>query len=138
MRRKQKPIRLEKVVVPIPLDDTMFEKAAKQWEASGDKMAAAPRSINQQEVETMATFLLPNIPRDLAFVLFCDLAVDLPARSDLLEQIVDRGDVGCKVSVCLRPDLDPRLEEMCRTSPHESVREHYQSRVRCRQMGQTR
>src|SRR5260221_571398 len=120
--------RLLKIIVPVPLDDASFEKTARQWDRDLAH-SALPPSMTPDEVETMVIFLLGKIPAELAFSVLSYLAEDSPLRGDLLEQIFDRGDTGCKVSVCLRPDLDKRLEEKCRNSPNDDVREHYQARI---------
>src|SRR6266446_5021274 len=117
------------ILIPNPLDDSSFEEASKLWDQGRDAFLTVPRSMSPHQIETMVIFLLGKIPAELAFSVLSYLAEDSPLRGDLLEQIFDRGDTGCKVSVCLRPDLDKRLEEKCRNSPNDDVREHYQARI---------
>jgi hypothetical protein len=131
---KRKPDYLE-ILVPNLLDDAAFETAATQWDKADTVWATLPRPMSPHQIETMVTFLLRKIPREFAFVLLSDLAEDRPMRADLLEQIFDTGNESCQVSVCLRSDLDERLEEKCRNSPNEQVREHHEARIRYRQMG---
>jgi hypothetical protein len=91
--------------------------------------------MRPSEIEAMVSFLLQKIPREFAFVLLSDLAEDSPIRADLLERIFNTGDESCQVSVCLRSDLSRRLEEECRNSQNEQVREHHDARIHYSQMG---
>lgn len=133
-RKERKPDYLE-ILVPSLLDDTTFETAAMQWDKADTVWAPLRRPMSPNQIETMVAFLLGKVPREFAFVLLSDLAEDFPIRTDLLEQIFDTGDESCQVSICLRSDLDERLEEKCRNSTNEQVREHHDARIRYRQMG---
>ena len=123
---------VDEIVVPNPLDDESFEATSSKWDRARNAMLVMPRAMSPNEMETMVRFLLGKIPRTLAFSLLSDLAEDSPIPNDILEQIFDRGDTGCKVSICLREDLKPSLERKCRDSTDESVREHYDARIRHR------
>ena len=117
--------------MPRALDDSAFEKLARQWDNPVDATwVNTPFGMELQDAERMALYLLSKIPSDLAFSVLADLAEMYSLRPSLLEEVFEQGDERCKNSVCLRNDLPAHLEEKCRKSPYDSVREHYEARIR--------
>ena len=113
----------------VVLNDADFEKACQYWKNAEGVALTIPRSVTPQTAEAMGQYLLQKLPHNVAAGLLSDVAERPGISARLLEEIFDRGDTACKVSVCLRTDLSSNLEQKCNESPIDDVREHWQSRV---------
>jgi len=116
------------ISVPSAMDDSSFKRLSEQWRQANNAELRVSSSMSEMQIEKMVVYLLTKIPEQLAFDVLGELAEESPIRNDLLEQIFDRGDTACQVSVCLRPQLSDRLAKKCRESPNPSVREHFLAR----------
>lgn len=111
--------------VPKNLDHTIFDRLSRKFSASESVSLFLPDDLSAEEICGMADFLLHQIPNELSYLLLADLAELDKFPADLLEEVLCKGDQGCRVAVALRDDLSERLQELCRTSSDEEVRSHY-------------
>lgn len=121
--------RSTEITVPVALDDAAFDGITQQWEQAENAVLAVPSSLSAQQVDAMARYLLTKVPHSVAFYLLADLAEQPQIGAGLLEQVFEQGNKACKVTICLRTDLSESLEDKCRKSQDEDVREHYLARI---------
>lgn len=101
-----------------------YNELKKEWE----KAANAFISINEssaEKINDLCIFLLNKTDDDFALDVLSELSESENINIEICKEIFRKGDVSCKVAVCLRNDLDDELKSICLDSDIMEVREHY-------------
>lgn len=113
------------IKVPETFTDENFSKMAKTWDTAKDVGYEMPEFSSNENLRQFSWKVIDKLPNSFASTLASEIAeMDDKIDEDVLLEIFDKGDTGCRVSVCLRDDLTDRLKERCRFTRDENVRDH--------------
>jgi hypothetical protein len=112
------------IKLPRVLDTDLFRALETAWKEHRNVRLRFPEHLAPAQVRTMISFLLPRLPSELASVILTELCERPGIPTKLLEAVLEKGDSPCKVAVCLRSDLAPRLKKKCLASGDPNVVEH--------------
>jgi hypothetical protein len=113
------------IKIPRKLDPATFLRLSKTYDQNRHVSIELPTGFTEAEYRDIFTLLLSQLPNELALLTLANLAELDDVPIDLLEELFDKGDTGCKVTICLRQDLNESLRDKCRNSSDSEVREHY-------------
>lgn len=114
--------------IPKQLRSSEFNELRCQFTDADDVSILLPDNLSAEEIRDMTLFLLSQESDDFRNSLIADLVeYDCFPRS-LLEKVFEKGDIGCRVAVCLRDDLSKCLQELCEKSDEVDVRNHFINR----------
>lgn len=94
------------------------------WDNSKNASYRIPPDLSGDEVLNYLKFLIPHISHPLWSGVLADLAERKISDWGILQDIYVKGDVGCKVAVCLRHDIPIEFLQQCLKSEIEEVIEH--------------
>lgn len=95
-----------------------------KWDESKDISIELSENLEDEKIRYLVDGLIKKLPDDFSYALLCDISEIDFVDNDLLMKIFLNGDVACKVSICLRNDLDSDLQKMCNECELPDVRDH--------------
>lgn len=112
--------------IPRTLEQTAFDRMSHKFEEAEDVSILLPLNLSVDELKKLASFLLIQKSGDLRNLLLADLVEYSEFPVELLGEVFNKGDVGCRVAISLKSNLPRNVEELCANSTEVDVREHYQ------------
>lgn len=91
-----------------------FNKFSLEWESNSEIELIT--KVNASDTALVVPKLIEELPKELANYILADLLElpDFPIK--YLREIYEKGDKGCKVSICLRQDIPQEITIMCEKS----------------------
>ncbi len=110
--------------VPFDIDDDVFSELNAIWVSSDDCWLDLPNFESSNQLEMFTAFFINKQSCD-----FQDAVLNSVVEHDLcsmriLKIVFKQGEVGNRVSICLRNDLDEELTSMCEFCDLEEVQDH--------------
>lgn len=96
----------------------------KLWKNTNSINYLIPQDLSIDEIRDYFSFFMKRLPSAFAFAVLGEIAEFDNTPSDLLEELFEKGDTGCMVSICCRPDLTAGLLTKCLNSSNPDVLEH--------------
>jgi len=110
---------------PRKISDTQqIDHWEKLWENADSLSYSIPQDLSIDEIRDYFSFFMNRLPSVFAFSVLGEIAEFANTPWDLLEELFEKGDTGCMVSICCRPDLSDRLLTKCLNSSNPDVLEH--------------
>lgn len=117
-----------KIHISNHLSSKSYEALRRKYAKNKNASISLPTDLSVTEIRDLVNLILHQ-PLDIfGYVLLADMAESPLLPLDLLEEIYQKGDVGCRVAIALRDDLPEQLKILCMASPEDTVREHFFAR----------
>lgn len=111
------------------IDDKLlneYNEFEQNWSKSNDMIIEMDISISK--LDDCVLLLLSKLPNNFACLLLSEIVENYEMNETQLSDIFLNGDVGCKVSVCLKPNLTDNIQQLCRNSGNKDVVEHFEQK----------
>lgn len=118
---------MKRIKVKGKINESSYDNMVSIWRKHKDVIIQIEKFASDELVNNIA-FLLKRTSEKFASVLLSDIASQKNLTLQQLKEIFLKGDVSCKVSICLRDDLDNELRLWCTNSSEQIVSEHYKVR----------
>jgi hypothetical protein len=106
-----------------------LELYSKIWKSKENVAIEFVDKLSEEILRQLIPLLINRLPDDFSLALLCDLAEIDDVPQDLLMFIFENGDTACKVSVCLRGDLNESIMETCKNSNDPNVQAHLRKKM---------
>jgi hypothetical protein len=117
---------MKKIIVDKDLIINHFFEANKKW-TSEDNMELITK-IDEQDLNLVVPKLIDLLPKELANSILSDLLERPSFPIQYINQIYNKGDKGCKMTICLRDDLPIDIANMCENSLDKDIKTHFINR----------
>ena len=113
------------IKLPRKISDTLqIDQWEDIWRKADSLSYSIPQDLSVDEIRNYFSFFMNRLPSEFAFTVLGEIAEFANAPWDLLEKLFNRGDTGCMVSICCRPDLSGGMLTKCLNSSNPDVIEH--------------
>lgn len=109
------------------LDEYSYIKIKSTYEFSKNCCILVSKDMSSEEVNELVNFILGKKDK-LAMMILADIVEEYPLAEDVLLEIYNNGDLGCRVAIALRDDLPESIAVLCAKSAEDEVRSHFSSR----------
>ena len=99
----------------------------KKWEKSSD-ICIGIGKFSVEQLNDLCLFLLNKKDDEFALDVLSELLENENVTIDICKEVFRKGNIACKVAVCLRNDLDDALKSTCLENDIMEVREHYRQK----------
>jgi|GEM_PF-1033447 len=96
------------------LDETVFRTLQSIWNSNQHVEFIFAKDISYTEINKIFKFLLSILPNSFAFSILENIADEYQIHMDLLEELLEFGDIGCNETICMRNDLSINVINKCK------------------------
>lgn len=105
-------------------DSQLVDKWEELWNSADNATYSIPNDLSIDEIRGYYSVFMSKLPNVFAFIILEEIAELENTPWDLLESLFEKGDTGCMVSICCRPDLPDNMLKKCLSSSNTDVLEH--------------
>lgn len=115
---------MKKILIKKRFSEELYIKNKKLWESSSNAYIELEQ-MTSEELSYLCKALIEKIPDPFSFLILSEIVEDEYLPLDLVREVFIKGDISCKVAVCLRNNLNEELSILCANSTEEIVKEHF-------------
>ena len=101
-----------------------YNALKKRWEEATNAFLSIDE-FSLEQLNSLCVFLLNQKDDEFALDILSNLSENEDLNLEICKEIFRKGNISCKVAICLRKDLDDELKFICSNSNIIEVREHY-------------